>query len=656
MRIVIEVLVVLFPVLLLMSDGFADSVPSPWTPLSVEGESVTVWGRRYRIGSSGLPSSIIALGDEMLAEPIAFDLGDASSPVFKPCQMHSISQTSVRWESEGTWENLIYRCKGLAEFDGMLRFDVEFAPEGEATLERLWLKVPVRRESASLLHYYFPPYDFPQMTWFFQKDIHNSLARPSSWQSCFTPFVWLGSEKRGLQWFCESDEHWAPADSEKAIEIMEEGEKVFLIIHLIDESKTLDKPFRVTFGLMAGPVKPNPLTYQQSHFGYSHWCTYDVADKPSQQPPLSQLDYLKSNGVKFVGMHEDWTDYQGMPRVSEPEKLRLLVEHVHQRDMGLVLYHSMAIPDIAPEYPSMAPDCICEPITSVYVHQREPQQKDYPACFRSAWSQLFTEGVEQLFREYGIDGLYLDGATTPYWCANQRHGCGYVNSDGQTRPTYPIFAAREQMKKLRQICDAQNKPTLIVAHTSCSITLPTLSFADVLLTGEQYWKKADDFRPTLEFFRTECMGHPHGIPTHFIGYPPLGGEYARTMTALHHAPSPWSPGCWDMWRLYRTFDADSASWHPYWRTESVAVSDNPSILVSGLCHFGEKALLAVGNVTQEPATATLSFNPDLLGFDVGYKSVKDALTESIFEFHEGGVRINLAPESMRWMAVESMQQ
>jgi len=359
--------------------------------------------------------------------------------------------------------------------------------------------------------------------------------------------------------------------------------------------------------------------------------------------------------VKFVGMHEDWTDYQGMPRVTEPEKLRKLVADVHQRDIGLVLYHSMAIPDIAPEYPGMAADCISEPTSSFYVHQREPKQSDYPACFGGPWSRYFTDAVAKLVREYDIDGLYLDGAAVPFWCTNARHGCGYVGADGTRRPTYPIFAAREQMKRLREICDSKGKPALIVAHMSCSVTLPTLSFADVLLTGEQYWKKPDDFRPTLEFYRTEGMGHPYGIPTHFIGYPPLGGEYARTMTALHHAPSPWVLGCWDMWKLYDSFDADSASWHPYWKEASLATSSSPSVLISGLCHPGEKALLAVGNVSRKAATATVAFSAETLGFLPGLESVRDALTDESLPLREDQIDIGLAPESMRWIIIRKVE-
>ena len=237
-----------------------------------------------------------------------------------------------------------------------------------------------------------------------------------------------------------------------------------------------------------------------------------------------------------------------MPRVTQPEKLRRLADAVHRAGMGLVLYHSLALPDIAPEFDTLADDCLCEPRTANYVHSRQPDQRDYPVCHRSAYPAIWAEGIEALFEDYGIDGLYLDGAACPIPCANARHGCGYTDADGQAASHVSDLRGERDDEAPEDDLRIAVRPTLIVAHMSSMITLPSLSFADVLLTGEQYWKSPDDYRPPIEFFRTECMGHNHGIPTHFIGYPPLNGEYARTMIGLHNAPSPWCPGGVEMWR------------------------------------------------------------------------------------------------------------
>ncbi|MCC6819105.1 MAG: hypothetical protein IT579_00090, partial [Verrucomicrobia subdivision 3 bacterium] len=453
------------------------------------------------------------------------------------------------------------------------------------------------------------------------------------------------------------DENWHPTDPNTALEIITTDEAVVLRVHLLDPGTKIDCPFRLTFGLMAGPVRPAPATFEQGHFGYCHWANYAMGDtiRAGSNPQATELDYRRELGARFVGMHEDWTEFEGMSRVTQPEKLKHLVEQVHGRKMGLVLYHSMLLPDIAPEYADLATDSLCEPQSAYYIHAREPKQRDYPICFRSRYSEMFTAGIERLFQDYGLDGVYLDGAASPIHCANGKHGCGYNDTEGRRRPTFTIFAAREQMKRLARICHAQGKPTLVVAHMSGMITLPTLSFADLLLTGEQYWKAPETFRPPLEFFRVESMGHPHGLPTDFIGYPPLNGPWSQTMTALHNAPSPWCLGGWDMLQLYRQFDVAKARWYPYWQSGGLATADKPEVRISGFCQAGRKALLAVGNTSTATVQTTLSFNEAALGFPAKTARLRDPLSGAVVKSTESGWSFPLEPETTRWLWIEASE-
>jgi hypothetical protein len=631
----------------------AQTILGLWPAVQTQDSTIRVWGRSYEIAPTGLPRAVQSRDEPLLARPVAFRVnGSDTSDV--QCRITATDKEEATWEASGTLAGVPYRCRGVAEFDGMMRFDVEWTASPSLPLTELRLEIPVRPTQAGLLHFYPPPYDFPAMTW--PRPGHpNSLARPAYWRSCFSPFVWLGNEQRGLQWFCESDEGWRPADPNTALEIVTADSEVMLRIHLLDPGTKIDRPFRLTFGLMAGPVRPTPPTFEQGHFGYSHWTSYAMADPivEGTNTAPNELDRRRDLGARFVGMHEEWTDFEGMSRVTQPEKLKRLVEQAHARKLGLVLYHSMLLPDIAPEYADLAADFLCEPQSAYYIHSREPKQRDYPICHRSRYSALFTDGIERLFKEYGIDGVYLDGAASPIHCANGRHGCGYLDADGRRRPTFTIFSAREQMKRLARLCHAQGKPTLIVAHMSGMVTLPTLSFADLLLTGEQYWKSPDTFRPPLEFFRVECMGHPHGLPTDFIGYPPLGGPWAQTMTALHNAPSPWCAGGWDVLRLYRHFDVDQARWHPYWQPGGLATADKPEVRISGFCQAGRKALLAVGNTSAVAVQTTLTFNQAALGFGVKTERVRDPLTGAALRPTEQGWRFQLEPEATRWLWIEA---
>ncbi len=616
-------------------------MPSPWKawqPIAVRGREARVWGRDYRLNEIGLPAQITSAGESLLARPSSLDIVAGGQVRWAKTSGHwtQVGSTGARYSFSADSPGLTLKINGLIEPDGMWRFDMDLVPKHPISLDRLRLVIPLDPSHSSLMHWYPLPRNWPNVT-FFDRAFQNSGARPPKWESTFTPFVWIGDEERGLEWFCESDESWRPEGS--ALTLRESECAVTFTAHVIERPMELSAPYRLTFGLQAGPVKPKSPLVVQGDVGYSHWANYKDTD-------AARLEHLKGIGAKFVGTHEDWTDHQGMPRVTHPEQLRRLADDVRRAGMGLVLYHSLALPDIAPEFAEMADDCLCEPRTANYVHSRQPEQRDYPVCHRSAYPGFWADGIETLFKEYGISGLYLDGAACPIPCANGRHGCGYTDADGKLRPTYPIFAVRETMKRLRTICESQSRPTLIVAHMSSMITLPSLSFADVLLTGEQYWKSPEDYRPPIEFFRAECMGHNHGIPTHFIGYPPLNGQYARTMIGLHNAPSPWCPGGVDMWRMYKEFDADGAKFTPYWAPKPLATAHGA--LVSGMMHPGGRALLAVGNTAQTPCEVTLVLGAKLAGL----KSARDPLSGETLGIVSGRIMLDLGCESLKWVWLE----
>jgi len=125
------------------------------------------------------------------------------------------------------------------------------------------------------------------------------------------------------------------------------------------------------------------------------------------------------------------------------------------------------------------------------------------------------------------------------------------------------------------------------------------------------------------------------------------------MTVLHNAPSPWCLGGWDMLRLHRQFDVDKACWYPYWQPGGLATADKPEVRVSGFCQAGRKALLAVGNISAAAVQATLTFNQASLGFTVTPDHVRDPLAGAAVKPTEAGLRLQLEPESTRWLWIES---
>ena len=58
-------------------------------------------------------------------------------------------------------------------------------------------------------------------------------------------------------------------------------------------------------------------------------------------------------------------------------------------------------------------------------------------CARSGWADWLVKGIDRLFAEYELDGLYFDGTSEAWRCENQAHGCGWKDEHRQTASRIP---------------------------------------------------------------------------------------------------------------------------------------------------------------------------------------------------------------------------
>jgi hypothetical protein len=118
--------------------------------------------------------------------------------------------------------------------------------------------------------------------------------------------------------------------------------------------------------------------------------------------------------------------------------------------------------DIAPEWNKYHDQCLVLPRTGDY--QRQPKQTAYMVCYQSAWQDFLADGIDKMMERFGIDGVYLDGTSEPWGCANTRHGCGYKKPDGSIGATYSFFATREMMRRIYTIVKRHNPKGQVNVH------------------------------------------------------------------------------------------------------------------------------------------------------------------------------------------------
>jgi len=334
------------------------------------------------------------------------------------------------------------------------------------------------------------------------------------------------------------------------------------------------------------------------------------------------LDSLRDQGLRTIGFHEGWTEWQGFPRTSQTDELRSLIAGSHKAGLRLILYHSWQLSDTAPEYPLYLSECeVIAPDRFIYT--REHKQRDYPTCARSAWADFLADGIQKLFAEFGPDGIYSDGLAYPTECANTLHGCGYVGEDGQVHPTFSLFAMRDAVKRFAKILEDQGKPTLFVCHTSGSITLPTLSFCDAYLDGEHLTGQPRPFRIPLDAFRAEFMGHNFGLPAYFLVYDWNQGmttQEGLAISLLHDTEVPWSfDAMAPIWNLWSRFGVSEARFLPYWKSAEWLQSAPEGVKVSAYLKPDGNVLVVAANLSEEPVRGELRLRGSL-------SDVSDALS------------------------------
>ncbi|NLS94343.1 MAG: hypothetical protein GXX96_19460 [Planctomycetaceae bacterium] len=650
---------------------------APWTAVTTRSDSagveVGVWGRSHTLQGAALPTSIVTAGEELLAAPIRLTGQVGGKPIawkrggnflFRAEPTEAIV---TGWQSG---DDLIVNTTTRIEMDGLIRIDAVVLPQYKTTplVERLWLEVPLKRERASLFHY------FPG-SWGAAK---NSGRLPETGLTLpFKPFLWLGSEDSGLGWFAESDEGWQPSRQETAMEVVVEGEAVVLRVHLSDGEVRLPATYR--FGFQATPVKPWPADFHEWRIWHVPQLGVDATlPVPKEwwlchrafpdRNPEATLDRAAQLGVKTAVFHEDWAPIQNYPMTFPESEFRGIVEACHRRGMKVLVYHGYEMSPMAPEWAELSDDVLVKNSAAKITPgwYRHPEQRDFRVCYNSVWADRLADGISEARKRYGYDGLYLDGTIEPWPCCNERHGCGYRTADGKLRPTYPIFGVRRLMRRLYGMFHPQGG--LISAHQSTCCLTPTLAFADSYWDGEQFAGGELSGDPLknlpLDAFRAEFMGRNYGVPCEFLAYerpPQWTYEHALAFSLLHDVRvrpcglvglEKIAP----IWDAMTRFGVDQAQWHPYWETPMASASEPQSVRASLYVRAASdgregRALLVVSNLSADQGV-TARLTVDLTRMGVGAKGAKDALSGEPLTWSDGGLLVPLEPMRMRLVWAE----
>jgi hypothetical protein len=622
-------------------------VPSPWKPLTHKGNAVSCWGRTYDFGSNLMPKSITANRTNLLSSGIRFDATvGTTAEAFR-----NVEYSTDEFNSEyavittiGYSSSLKATCKWRFEYDGMLLCDLYLEPRKQAVeIAKFDLVIPFNPSIAKLFHNFpyasyntiplncgaITPIDFISR----ETNHDGSMTFPG-----FFHGIWIGDEKRGLQWFAESDEVLNPLSPFASI-----SSSKSLKLSLL-ESKTISSstPFKFTFGFQASPVKPT-LPADKPRYGMwsalTNCWNHDLKGK-TVTSDKSWLYNLASMGMDCMhpwSSADEAKPYAGDPyntsKNSADYQMDKLVESGRRYGMAIMANCGVYIEDIQPgtDWANWG----------VMPYTNWGFEGLHYICQRSGWKDWFIDQARKALRDSLADGFYCDGNGIPWQCNSPFHGCGYLS--GTTRKsTVAILDTRDTMKQLYLLCRDTGKKTCIVHHMSGTVLLPALSFADACVEGEHLQMSYPEDSPELNTsvklgdgnnpyyrlpaYRAEMTGFQFGTPTFVLRGATKGYEaecsWRTAAYSFIHGRMPLGgigtdhSYAADAWRFFTEFGGPKAELIGYWEPsrpvisnlDPVDIDSTDGIKITAFKRKGIGALCVVANMRQ-PKTRDEKNNP-----------------------------------------------
>ena len=637
-----------------------------WTPVKTQtfenGFELEVWGRTYRFDNSFLPTQITTQGEKLLHAPVSLDasFGDIKGE-WEEFWYLVVEETEekVTVLVSAKCENIVANATLTIEYDGFVKMDFRIMSswqyaDNKARLTKLSLNVKVKKENSSLFHYW--PNDKTSIIP--AANVINAGATENAVYP-FKPYIWAGWEKGGLGIFCGESAKGFELDDEDKCLYINRGEYTDITMRILDrmpkdwaekgEDKWVDtlNPIFFTIGFQATPVKPMPEKLEEY---YKRMHTIWIEGENGREHPEHEFMYTEGYaekcaeaGVKWLILHEEWTVIQNWGRPQDEERFKKFVDKCHSLGMKVMTYFGYEYSTLAPEFYENAENYLIRTPDGSFTGgwQRRPWQRDFMVCYNGDYSDEMIKRVEHVMDDYGVDGIYTDGTFVPWECANESHGCGYRDNEGNLHPTFPILAVREHVKKLYEA--VSKRGGILDTHQSSCCIMPTLSFCDSYYDGEniQNLLRKSPESMTPDSFKAEFFGYNLGIPCNFIAYSSEG--YPMSFPAgfsLIHNVFPRPSQIWDLdyvssiWKIFDEYKLDGAKWTPYFENEEITAED---VMVS--LYDGENKVAVLYDVKSDREKITLCAD--------GYSEITDLFDGNKYEVKDGKVNLPSKPRCLQ---------
>ena len=619
--------------------GNADEPTAPYTPVTLQKQTLSWLGGEITLAANGLPASITTRYDAnngltdtcsnpILADEMRFVIEtEAGEEALKPGRLRFIKRNnaSISWESTQKSRNVEVVCQGTFGFDGISNFRLQVKPKRNIQVKDIRLEVPytayASRYMMGLGHKGgFRPDSLIRWQW--DTDKHQDK-------------IWMGNVNAGMNLHFMDEQYVRPLvniyyalgklhlpaswgnDRKGGIRIAPEQKgETLLTAYSGERSLRKGDVLHYNFDLQVTPVKPIDLRRQaQERFYHSN------SDVSANYIPAAQ-----KAGANYINIHhkKDVYPFINYPYSDESvPDLKRFIDEAHSKQIGVRLYYTtreltVKIPELW-ALRSLGSEVIHDgpgKNARTLIHPNGPNEwlnQNLGDHFIPAWYNAFKEG------KYAGD-MDISVITTPdsrwnnYYLAGLDWMVNRLGMDG----VYIDDSAldRKTLQRARRILDADGKRRLVDIHSwnhmnqwagyanSLHLYTELLPYVDRTWIGEGF--RADN---PADFWLVEMSGIPFGLLSETLdARNPFRGMIFGMLPRL-----PWSGDPTPLWKLWDEFGMKDASMHGYWDPQCPVRTDNENLPATVYTN-GKRALVVIANWTDLPQRANITLDESVLGF------------------------------------------
>ncbi len=644
--------------------GEGKKVYPPFTPIKVRGRDLFTVLKEYRINNFGLLDQVktedqLRLATkELLASPMRYRAtiaGEELRPQVKELKFLQESGNRVSAAARFSFGPLKVTSTSTLDYDGTLKITLELFPTAGKRVDSFFLDIPLKNKlitmfeamadgiRSAIISTYIPRGEGVIWT---AKQVHQ-VNYPKN----FATYIFLGNPRRGLSWFAENDRGWSWKRSTPNLELIRENGVLTLRINLINKPLIIKEPRKITFGLLAAPVKPRlkgwRYTWYKGNYGVLgtgiNWGSWGIAT--GVYPPGKDMEIWRMLGEEnkrglspaeraatLKRGEKDWAPYG-------KKAVRRFVRNYgaslrNKYKTTMVFYYNRSSFASAPEFQTFmnewslnnySPYRGVKSIREIAIVPTESYDDYALYWYGKSFDIANNKGV--YWDNYHFDSSYNTMMTS-----------AYPDKDGSIFPSTGLWGLRELVKRTFQYMNARGMRPITMEHMTSTQILPLESFATVQYDWEYHYSQGDvQDRFSRPYLLLISDGELAGT------WPVLLGDHGK----LSHDPwtqktylgvtivyellgwVPHWPGS-PLRKLWETFERPllemsekpGVEVYRYWDERQQPVfAANPNL--PGIVYVlkGKEALFAITSYAQKDETAEVTILPRLLGFKGSYQVI-----------------------------------